>query len=184
MWIKYWEFGRTWKLEDIWAHKDRRILSPFFLIFCPKIQLQGMGQNRKLSHFLCSGPNFQFTCSGPNLLNDLKIGVVFNLCCRLGLIPVFKSLPHLAASYNFTHIPLYFLHFCNMSLVKFAPFHHCCACGNATWMPSPASCTVFLQSSLWAFMSKHWKVFSDSHYFFLFHTLLAGLTLVLLACLA
>lgn len=143
-----------------------------------------MGQNRKLSHFLCSGPNFQFTCSGPSLLNDLKIGVVFNLCCRLRHIPVLKSLPSLAASYNFTYIPLNFLHFCNMSLVKFDPFHHCCACGNATWMPSPALCTVFLQSPLRSLMPKHQKVFSDSHYFFLFYTFLAGLTLVLLACLA
>lgn len=90
-----------------------------------------MEQNRKPSHFLCSGPNFQFPCSGPNMLNDLKIGRVFNLCYRLGHIPVFKSLHSLVASCNFTRIPLNFLHFCNMSLVKFDPFHHCSACGNA-----------------------------------------------------
>lgn len=81
-----------------------------------------MEQNRKLSHFLCSGPNFQFTYSGPDLLNDLKIGVVFNLCCRLGQIPVFKSLHNMVATCNFTHIPLNFLQFYNMSLVKFDPF--------------------------------------------------------------
>lgn len=58
-----------------------------------------------------------YTCSGPSLMDDLKTGVIFTLCCRLGHIPIFKSLYNLAASYIFTHIPLDFLPFYNVSPV-------------------------------------------------------------------
>lgn len=70
---------KDWRAGRHLRHKDRTTLIPFFLIFCHKFQLQGMEQNKKLSHFLCSGPSFQFAYSGPSWLNDLKIGVVLQI---------------------------------------------------------------------------------------------------------
>lgn len=56
-----------------------------------------------------------YTCSGPSLLDDLKIGVIFTLCCRLGHIPIFKSIHNLAANYTFPMFPWIFFLF-TMSL--------------------------------------------------------------------
>lgn len=84
-----------------------------------------------------------YTCSGHSLLDDLKIIVIFNLCCWFGHVSFFKSLHDLAASYVFTHSPLDFFPFYNVSPVWLDHFYRSTACGNTTWMPSSASSTVF-----------------------------------------